>query len=356
MPIQYPNFPKLTSGDMGGFDLGAAIKSGLGNANLLQEAKYKPRNLQEALIAAQQKNQMNAPYAENANRVFNADVGLREAQTQAALRPKPIPGKLSNIERLRDRYPKGSEDWNTYDKALRNAIEGQNGITLYDPKGNPMVQIGGSSGTKGAGKGGQLYESSNGNQYQTPTNAISTQVQNRIIGQKLVEPYLKNIIKTLPQFQSGWTKGLSSAEGFTNKWLGTNFDLPSQLQSGKASLGLAAEGMLRQFGLNATSKNLTRMEAILTPGEDESPNGYTRRATQQLLDFIESSKSAQEISRSGVPVKEGNNEDSGNKYTYDPNNYDVPEGYVMLYKNGEQYVFPPNLVDEKLSKGYSYER
>lgn len=80
MPIQYPNFPKLNAADMGAFDLGAAIKSGLGNYNLYQEAKYKPRNLQEALIASQQKNQINAPYAQNANRVFEADVGNKEGE------------------------------------------------------------------------------------------------------------------------------------------------------------------------------------------------------------------------------------------------------------------------------------
>ena len=48
-----------------------------------------------------------------------------------------------------------------------------------------------------------------------------------------------------------------------------------------------------------------------------------------------------------------NNSDQTNKYN--PNEYEVPEGYIMLYKDGEPYVFPPDQVKKKLTQGYSYE-
>jgi hypothetical protein len=290
---------KLTAADLGGlggFGLGEAIRSGLANANLYQEARYKPQTLQ-ADIAQKQGEASLVPYRQK----------LLEAQSEAAMRPKPIPGKISHLEQLRDRFQPGSENYRLYDTALRNALAGQQGITVYDPQGNPMVQIGGSAGGKGGkGGGGQIYQSPTGEQYQTPTTAVQTNLQQRIVGQKIVEPYLKNIIETLPQFQSGWTKLKTGIEGGLNKWAGTNLELPSQLQKGQAALGLAAEGMLRQFGLNATGHNLKRMEAILTPGEGESVEGYKQRAQDQLLDFFNTAREAQQLSRSGVPVKESN--------------------------------------------------
>lgn len=300
MAINYPSFPKLGAnelGGLGGIDLANSIKSGLNNANLWQEAKYRPQFYKEELEQAPIKRK------------------LMEAQTAAALRPKPIAGKISQLEQLRDRFEPGSKDYIKYDTALSNALAGQNGITVYDPQGNPMVQIGG--GSTGKGGAGGIYQSPTGKQYQTPTKATQTNLQQRIVGQELVEPYVQNMIKNLPQFQSNWTKAKSSLEGFANRNLGTNFDLPSKLQEGMASKGLAAEGMLKEFGLNATGKNLQRMEAILTPGEDESAEGYANRATRQAMNFLQTKLKAQEFSRSGVPVNEGNNQVATNQLPLD---------------------------------------
>lgn len=293
MPINYPSIRALTpqeAGGFGGIDLAGSIQSGLENANRIQDLRNAP--IRQKLLQAELES---IPYKQK----------LLQAKAQAALRPKPIAGKISQLEQLRDRFAPGSEQYQLYDTALRNALAGQQGITVFDPQGNPMVQIGGSAGAKGNGAG-TIYQSPTGEQYQTPTKAVQTNLQQRIVGQKIVEPYIQNMIKTLPQFQSGWTKGLAGAEGIANRWLRTNFDLPSQLQEGMASKGLAAEGMLREFGLNATGKNLERMEAILTPGKDESDEGYRNRATRQAIQFLQTTKESQELSRSGIPVKENN--------------------------------------------------
>jgi hypothetical protein len=382
MPINYPQFKPLNAseiGGLGGIDLAGSIRSGLQNANSIQEARYKPQNLQQELYAKQLANTINeakakyAPQQEEAN-VNNklASTDYYKALSQQALRPKPIGGKISQLEQLRDRFPKGSQQYILYDTALQNALSGQQGITVYDPQGNPMVQIGGSSGSKGS-KGGQLYQNKEGDQYISPTGAVQTNLQQRIIGQKIVEPYIQNMIKTLPQFQSGWTQGLSNAEGIANRWLGTNFDLPSQLQEGKASRGVAAEGMLKEFGLNATGRNLVRMEEILTPGKDESVEGYKERALRQAVQFMKTAQEVQKISRSGVPVKQGNNPNitidrlngesekaNNNKKAsknepIDLSQYDIPAGSILLYKNGKPRVFPAELVDQKLREGYNYE-
>jgi len=276
---------------------------------------------------------------------------LLEAQMNAANRPKAVPGKISQLEQLRDRFEPGTPDYQKFDEALTAALKGNNGITLFDPSGNPMVQIGGGSSAGGKGQGGKIYQNEKGEQFQTPTNAVLTQMQNRVAGEALVEPYIKNMIETLPQFQSGLTQLKSIGEGVLNKWAGTDYDLPSQFAEGQASKGLAAEGMLRQFGLNATTENLKRMEDILTPQKGESEKGYERRAKRQSRDFISSKLKAQSIARSGINVKESNLAAS----KIDTSKYDLPEGSVILYKKGVGYAFPQELVDEKLAAGYSYE-
>lgn len=46
---------------------------------------------------------------------------------------------------------------------------------------------------------------------------------------------------------------------------------------------------------------------------------------------------------------------SGGNNKYNPLDYDIPEGYIMLYKDGEPFVFPPDKVEKKLLEGYRYE-
>lgn len=77
MPLNLPNFRPLSAseaGGFGGFDLNAAIKSGLGNYKLYQQAKNEPAKLREALIAAQLQNQINQPKANHAEEITMADL------------------------------------------------------------------------------------------------------------------------------------------------------------------------------------------------------------------------------------------------------------------------------------------
>ena len=414
MAINLPNFRQLTAADMGAFDLPSALQKGFQNFNTFQEARYKPKNLEEELLAKQLTNKIqgiNAQYAEplkkleiqtnQENLAMNPlRMKLIEAQINKANRPTVIPGKLSNLYRLRDSLPvnspdreqveqaiqatikgsqdrptvipgklsnlyrlrdslpvnspdreqveqaiqatiKGSQDRPTVipgklsnlyrlrdslpvnspdreqvEQAIQATIKGSQGITMFDPTtGEPMVQIGGSGQNSNKGQGGQLYQTNKGNIYQKPTGPILTQLQNRITGNELVAPYIEKAIETLPQFQSGWTQLKNYAEGQSNKWLGTNFDLPSQLAEGKSSLGLAAEGMIRQFGLNATGHNLKRMEQILTPSEGEAIEGYKNRAQRQLIEFLVQSLKAKKFAGRGVPIleKKENAVNSNNK-------------------------------------------
>lgn len=84
MAIQYPNFPKLNAqdvGGLGGFDLGGAIRSGFQNANLFQEARYKPRNLENAAYAQELANQINQAKAQYAPEQELANLEYKKAGT-----------------------------------------------------------------------------------------------------------------------------------------------------------------------------------------------------------------------------------------------------------------------------------
>jgi hypothetical protein len=86
MAVQYPAFKNtLTKGDLGIPDYAEALNKGL---NLFQNAyksAYTPRNLENVAIKAEQYNQERQPYAENANRVFEADIGGKEGNLRKLL-------------------------------------------------------------------------------------------------------------------------------------------------------------------------------------------------------------------------------------------------------------------------------
>lgn len=328
MALNIPQVPfKLTAEDMGATDYGQALRSGFNTFSKMIESAYKPKTMAEALLAQQLSNKINKPKAEHAEEItladlahtqagtnsLNANTGLvpfhrqlLEAQTKKALRPEKTPldayGKAVELyHHYADMYGQDSKEAQDAAKNIENVLAGKNGITVIDPvTGNPMVQIGGSSG--GRSGGGKTFQTQEGEILQQPTQQILSQLQNRVVGERLVKPYIESIVKTLPQFQSKWTQAEEFGSGIINKWFGGDIDLPSQLAEGKASLGLAAEGMLRQFGLNATGHNLKRMEQILTPGENESKDGYKRRAIKQSIQFAKNSLEAQLQASRGIGV------------------------------------------------------
>ncbi len=86
MAFNIPGVPfKLSAQDMGGFDLGKAIQSGLQNYNTFQEARFKPKNLAEDLLAKQLQNKINQPKADYAKDITLADLAHTRAGTQGLM-------------------------------------------------------------------------------------------------------------------------------------------------------------------------------------------------------------------------------------------------------------------------------
>jgi hypothetical protein len=83
MPINYPQFGRLSAQEMGGLgslDLAGALRSGLQNANLLQETRYKPQQLQQELYAKQLANKINEAKAQYAEQQESMGLKQKEAQ------------------------------------------------------------------------------------------------------------------------------------------------------------------------------------------------------------------------------------------------------------------------------------
>ncbi len=98
MAINYQPLSKLTASDFGSFDLGAAIKSGLDNAKAFQEARYRPRNLENEAYGKELSNKINAGKAKYAEQQSLAD--LQSTQTNTSNVAQQIKQKRADMERM----------------------------------------------------------------------------------------------------------------------------------------------------------------------------------------------------------------------------------------------------------------
>lgn len=310
MAFNIPGLPFRPNGsDVGAFDLGSAIKGGLQNYGLAEEARYKPKTLAENLLRSQLENKINQAKADVAPEMVRADIDYKNALARVA-----GVGGLSTFDKA----------WNSYQHALNNSGEdslqtrlakqnlerlsqGSNGITIRkDPDtGEELIQIGGSSSNKG--QGGGLLQSASGQIYSSGTPASQTNLQQRIIGEQAIKPYINKVIETLPEFQSLPTKIKSGLQGVSNYALGTNYSLPSKEAAGKAAVVEASEGMMKAFGLNATGANRRAMESILTPHFGESVAGYRNRVIDQATQYALNATKAKQSLRQGINVSQENN-------------------------------------------------
>lgn len=81
MAINFPAFDRLTAADMGGFDMGSALRQGFGINKDIQEARVMPKQLAENLLAKQLENKINQPKADYAKQITLADLAHTQALT-----------------------------------------------------------------------------------------------------------------------------------------------------------------------------------------------------------------------------------------------------------------------------------
>jgi hypothetical protein len=325
MAFNLPGVPSQISSEQAGHvSLLDSIMRGLKLNDQYQETKYKPKQLAEALLGEQLANKIKGVQARYAEPM--ASVGLQQAQgnlgllpyreqllkarAQAALHPQAA---LSNFEkaiqgqqRIIQQFGQDSPQAKAANDYIQKLSAGSNGISVsIDPEtGQPLVQIGGSGGR---GKGaGMVVNPATGEIFSSPTNTVATKLQNKIIGEQQLEPIMKDIINTVPQFQSGWKEIQRDLVGVTNRWLGTDFRQPSEAKMGQAALTKATESLIGLYGLYGNAHNVKKVSTILEPGKGESPAGYKDRVKKEMDTYVKSLKTSQSQLGRGISVNSPN--------------------------------------------------
>ena len=344
-----------------------ALMRGLQGAQEVAKTVNTPRQLSENYLAAQLKNAHERTinkYLEPSEqaRIANtqaqtglygeqskyfgpniqSEIDLRRAEANKANRftgtaYSNLEKAMYGYDRIKQQYGEGSEQANQAKNYVQRLAEGAQGVTVYDPDtGQPMVQVGGPSKSGGRnGGGGGVYETQGGDQFTPVTGTTATKLQNRIIGEEQLKPLIQDIIKTVPQFQSGWKQLETKIEGTLNRWTNSDYRGPSTFKSGKAALSKSAESLINLFGLHANARNVEEVKNILNPDEDESIKGYEDRVIQELKNFAQSKSISQKQLRQGIQVNNNPILTSNNLINIRAKRYNVtPEKIQQAIQDG----------------------
>ncbi len=306
---------------------------------------YKPKTAAEALLGQQLQNKINAPKAAGAQQMFDTDIGYKQALTNQANRPAATTGEIPLLFQLRNSLPAGA-DRDRVERIIDQKSRGSNGTTVFDPQtGNPLVQIGGMGGKSG---GGTFVNPQTGEITSQPTGATASNLQGRVVGADALKPYLKKVIKNLPQFQSAGTQASLLGQKVANAFGGQNFPLPSQESAGKAAIKEMSEGMIKTFGLNATGANRKAMEDIVKPRFGESPQTYENRLMEQGAAYAENQELAKSSLRGGISLNKS-------KLSV-RNKLGLPQGKIRVYFPDGEHVIPEKLLNDAIKAGATLEQ
>jgi len=299
MAINYPDFradpnaapqlnalPSLTQSLQKGYML-AQLPQQLKMQRALQQSELERNQMQNYYYPQMQDAQLAQTNAATQGQVLqnNAFPSLSNAQIEQI---KALTGQAMAGTRLTN------QEANLYEPLTRSQIaknmadlnRTDNGITVgVDENGRPLVQIGGSSKGGTGSMGGKLMIDADGNVISQPTRQNTSKIQNAQLGEETAAPFIDQIIKSMPQFQTPgkrFERGVASAANmiglgnFANAF-GVDTNLPSQYAQGLAAINTAAEGLLSASNLNSTEENLNKFIKNLTPLQGESQSGYRNR-------------------------------------------------------------------------------
>lgn len=195
------------------------------------------------------------------------------------------------------------------------AGQGDNGITIgTDENGKPIIQIGGSGGGASSRNGGRLGTDDKGNITSELTQGNKTAIQNRKIGEDVVEPFINQIVDNLPQFQTETKKAQSAVSGAANRVglagfidknpltqkLGLSSTLPSQKATGEAAVITSTDGLIKALGLRPTDQQTAGIQKIMAPRAGESAEGYKTRVKAFWSTLQNNTSNAQKMLATGI--------------------------------------------------------
>ncbi len=379
MALNIPGVPfKLTPQDMGGFDLGAALRSGLQTNEAMQKARVLPKDLAESLLSKQLQNKINQPKADYANEITQADLANTQANTgllqqnsykQQLLNqflPQREPAEIEEIKARGNYYNTGGAGGSTGSK---DAMAYSNGVAMDNPQLNPM----------------QLREAAD----------VLSKGGNRLNDGTMLNPMSFNTKTSFDRAvkattTAGQINALNSANqadaelgiftNLANKWrapYGTTYfgKSPEQIVDSFRSDNKSQTRLGELIAANTLEYEIAQIRNRIAAGQpgitavrelmDESKqhietswpklSGKARSVTNQRLNqAIQEGLQARNKSGAGAGSLYSRQFSDNQPYETKPGG--PIGGAVGMYKNGVLHFIPTNDAKEAESMGYTYER
>lgn len=179
---------------------------------------------------------------------------------------------------------------NLYSNSLQNAL-----ATMGK---NPAF------GSNRAGAGGTFYNPVTGQSYSTDTSKNTTMDQQSVGAISRVNELIPQIYNDLAPFQTAGGKAELYSQKAGNFFLGHNNPLPSQEAAGDAKVKLAAESLLRGYGLNVTDQSTKFMMDSVEPKLGESQTAYKTRMDNLQNLLGQNSQQASARLKGGIPLNQ----------------------------------------------------
>lgn len=359
------------------------IQSQINNRNALTEGQkiqnqYMPDKLRLANALAELHNQYYGPNIEseinNRNSLTNKNNTLTPLEaTQLELKNKYYPqvteSNIASQKALNDYRKSGGAGMGVGQKELRGF---ENQLSIDHPEWSPE----------------EINEAANA--YLTGDNTLSDGSPLPPIGGK-AESFLNQIAKrgtTAPIITSGIKANQAEAEvevlnKYANEGLkpyGTTYfnkspqqildtfksDSASQQRLGKfiASQALQFEIAQNRIKLANGQPGVTSTQELMNLSRQTIKSKYPRltqeareEATRYLDEALKQGLKARQSVNTGAAGLNGkkNNKEEKSSNKANSSTHDIPPGYIALYKDGEEYFFPPAQIKQRLTEGFGYE-
>lgn len=277
---------KLTSGDLSD----QLMQSQIGLANM--KAQQMPLEFKQRASENEMKKQ------------------LLQAQIEHLLkhpdyRAQSAVGKMQeDLINATNQFGKDSPQAGQIKQAIQMALQGKQPLQVFDPNtGRQLVSMGGTMSQRPSSSLSSNYvDPVTGEIISPDTPSMRTRDIRGLAGSKNVQQLISQGAKAYAPMLNPAIKYKISVEKFINDHIKSVFKEPSEYAYGKKTLESGAEGLVNQWLLNPTQKNVDRVVGIVEPVKGETPEGYKDRIRRQLMDYLVQEKRTEQRLSRGIGV------------------------------------------------------
>jgi len=185
----------------------------------------------------------------------------------------------------------------------------------------------------------------NSNEYKVAQGKVEDEMKSKdyVPNTTTVKTKMQNIINGVPIMIRGIDKLIGIGYGVTTL-------SPAIIAKQNAQVTSMADTYAATHGWPNTLGAITKVEKILAKGVGETTKQYHERLRSEQKEMLLHSKDSQDILRYGTNIS-GKEE----KAAFNPEDYDIPEDTVPMFKEGKVYFIPKGKTEEfKAKKGLTY--